>query len=159
EDYHRALCPASALEQFHVDTIIRADWQRRRLQRAENKLYRALLAEGPTPEELDIAVLRDSPTAKLLRRVVAQIAGLERAFHRAPPHPPPPPPRAPPAPRGLLPPPIRSPLPPHQVSPPRFAFVPQNPPAPAARQARRESRAPPMIRVPPTTPCSRPDTP
>jgi hypothetical protein len=83
EDYHRQFVPQSALEQFHVDTLIRSDWQKRRLQRTEAKLYRALLAEGPIAEDLDVAVLRDSATAKLLRKVFAQIASLDRAFFRA----------------------------------------------------------------------------
>ena len=82
-DYHRQFHPQSALEEFHVDTLIRSDWQKRRLQRTEAKLYRALLAEGPTPEDLDVAILRNSPTAKLLHKVFAQIASLERAFFRA----------------------------------------------------------------------------
>jgi hypothetical protein len=83
DEYQGQFDPQSALEQFHVDTLIRSDWQKRRLQRTEAKLYRALLAEGPTPEDLDVAVLRDSPTAKLLRKVFAQIASLDRAFFRA----------------------------------------------------------------------------
>ena len=82
-DYQRQFQPQSALEQFHVDTLIRSDWQRRRLQRSEAKLYRALLAEGTDPEDVDVALLRDSPNAKLLRKVFAQIASLERAFNRA----------------------------------------------------------------------------
>ena len=73
----------SALEEFHVDNLIRCDWQKRRLQRTEAKLYRALLAEGTTPEDFDIAILRDSPTAKLLRKVFSQIASLDRAYFRA----------------------------------------------------------------------------
>jgi hypothetical protein len=83
DEYHRQFDPQTALEQFHVDTLIRSDWQKRRLQRTEAKLYRALLAEGPDPEDLDVATLRDSPTAKLLRKVFAQIASLDRAFFRA----------------------------------------------------------------------------
>ena len=82
-DYNRQFHPQSALEEFHVDTLIRCDWQKRRLQRTEAKIYRALLAEGPTPDDLDVATLRDSPTAKLLHRVIAQIAALDRAFFRA----------------------------------------------------------------------------
>jgi hypothetical protein len=81
-DYNHQFHPQSALEEFHVDTLIRCDWQKRRLQRTEAKIYRALLAEGPTPEDLDVAILRDSPTAKLLHRVIAQIASLDRAFCR-----------------------------------------------------------------------------
>src|SRR5689334_5744308 len=72
-NHYRDFGPQSALEEFHLDTIIRSDWQKRRLQRTEGKLYRALLAEGATPEDLDVAILRDSPTAKLLRKVFAQI--------------------------------------------------------------------------------------
>src|SRR5215472_4808961 len=78
--YREHFNPESALEEFHVDNLIRCDWQKRRLQRTEAKLYRALLAEGTTPEDLDIAILRDSPTAKLLQKVAARIASLDRSF-------------------------------------------------------------------------------
>jgi hypothetical protein len=81
--YHRECQPESVIEDFHVSTMIRADWQKRRLQRTEAKIYRALLAEGNTPEDLDVAILRDSPTAKLLHRVLALIASLDRAYFRA----------------------------------------------------------------------------
>ena len=83
QNYYDEFRPASALEQFHVETLIRCDWQKRRLQRTEAKLYRALLAEGADPEDLDVAILRDSPTAKLLRRVFSQISSLERSLFRA----------------------------------------------------------------------------
>ena len=82
-DYHRDLQPCGALEEFQVNTIIRADWQRRRLERLENGLYRQLLSEGSTPGEIDVIVFRDSPTGKLLRRTQSQIASLERATLRA----------------------------------------------------------------------------
>ena len=82
-DYYERFRPQSAVEEFHVDTLIRSDWQKRRLQRAEAKLYRALLAEGSTPEDFDVAILLDSPTAKLLRKVFAQINSLDRAYFRA----------------------------------------------------------------------------
>jgi len=81
-DYADDIRPHGALEQFQVDTLVRADWQRRRLQRIEAKLYRQILEEGGS-EELDVAILRDSPTGKLLLRLWSQIAGLERAHHRA----------------------------------------------------------------------------
>jgi hypothetical protein len=82
-DYRRDYNPQGAVEEFQVDTMIRADWQRRRLRRIEANLYRALLAEGTTPEEVDVAVLRDSATGKLLLKVWRQIAALERAHARA----------------------------------------------------------------------------
>ena len=81
-DYDDEFDPQSAVERFQVDTLIRCDWQRRRLQRVEAKLYRALLAEGASPEDLDVAILRDSSTAKLLRKVFSQIASLDRAYSR-----------------------------------------------------------------------------
>jgi hypothetical protein len=82
-DYRRQFHPQSAVEQFHVEALIRSDWQKRRLQRIEAKLYRALLDEGAAPDDLEIAVLLESPTAKLLRKVFAQIASLDRAYFRA----------------------------------------------------------------------------
>ena len=67
-DYHRDFRPESPSEAFHVDTMLRADWQKRRLQRVEADLHRTLLAETPG----------DSPGAKLLARVQRQIAAFER---------------------------------------------------------------------------------
>jgi hypothetical protein len=75
--------PRSPLEEQHVATLIHSDWMRRRLRRIQGKIYRALLAEGPDPIELDVAVLRDSPTAKLLRRVTSELSTLERSYYRA----------------------------------------------------------------------------
>ena len=82
-EYRRDLNPRGAVEEFQVETIIRADWQRRRLRRIEANLYRALVAEGTTPGEVDVAILRDSQTGKLLLKVWRQIASLERAHSRA----------------------------------------------------------------------------
>ena len=45
--YHRDFRPESPSEAFHVDTMLRADWQKRRLQRVEADLHRTLLAELP----------------------------------------------------------------------------------------------------------------
>jgi len=75
--------PRTALERFEVDNLIRADWQCRRLVRIEANLYRQLLAEGQTPEEIDVTVLRDSPTGRLLLKVLAQIAYQQRVHSRA----------------------------------------------------------------------------
>lgn len=82
-EYRRDIAPGAALESFQVDTLIRADWERRRLKRIEAGCYREILAEGQNPEEIDVKVLRDSPTGKLLRKVWSQIASLERAHSRA----------------------------------------------------------------------------
>ena len=83
DDFRREFHPSSALEHHHVETIIRSAWLKRRLQRTEAKLYRALFAEGPDPGDLDVAVLCDSPVARLIHKVFAQIASLDRAFSHA----------------------------------------------------------------------------
>jgi hypothetical protein len=82
-DYQSDLRPTTALEHFQVNIMIRSDWQRRRLERIEANLYRELLTEGATPGEIDVKVLRDSATGRLLRKVWSQIASLERASSRA----------------------------------------------------------------------------
>jgi hypothetical protein len=70
-EYRRDLRPQSPSEIFHVDTMLRADWMKRRLELVEADLYRTLLAET-TGSSLAAALLSDSPAAKLLARV-AQI--------------------------------------------------------------------------------------
>jgi hypothetical protein len=80
-DYHRDFHPRSPSETFHVDTMLRADWQKRRLQRVEADLHRTLLAETPGAS-LATALLSDSPAAKLLTRVQRQIAAFERTWYR-----------------------------------------------------------------------------
>ena len=62
--------------------MLRADWQKRRLQRVEADLHRTLLAETPGAS-LAAALLSDSPAAKLLARVQRQIAAFERTWYRA----------------------------------------------------------------------------
>jgi hypothetical protein len=81
-DYHRDFRPQSPSETFHVDAMLRADWQKRRLQRVEADLHRTLLAEIPGAS-LAAALLSDSPAAKLLARVQRQIAAFERTWYRA----------------------------------------------------------------------------
>ena len=46
-DYQRDFRPQSPSEFFHVDTMLRADWQKRRLLLVEADLYRTLLAASP----------------------------------------------------------------------------------------------------------------
>ena len=80
--YHRDFRPESPSETFHVDTMVRADWQKRRLQGVEADLHRTLLADTPGAS-LAAALLSDSPAAKLLARVQRQIAAFERTWYRA----------------------------------------------------------------------------
>src|SRR6266576_68540 len=80
--YHREYQPQSASESFHVDTMIRADWQKRRMQNVEADLYHTVLSESPG-NSLAAVLLAESPAAKLLVRVQRQIAAFERTWHRA----------------------------------------------------------------------------
>jgi len=80
--YRREHRPDSPSETFHVDTMLRADWQKRRLERIEADLTRTLLAETPGAS-LASALLSNSPAAKLLARTQRQIAACERSWHRA----------------------------------------------------------------------------
>src|SRR5450759_2864698 len=80
--YDSEFRPQSASESFHVDTMLRADWQKRRLQRVEADLFRTVLAESPG-NSLAAVLLAESPAAKLLVRVQRQIAAFERTWHRA----------------------------------------------------------------------------
>jgi hypothetical protein len=81
-DYHRDFRPQSPSELFHVETMIRADWQKRRLRLVEADLFRTLLAETPGAS-LAAALLSESPAARLLARAQRQIAAFERAWYRA----------------------------------------------------------------------------
>ena len=81
-DYRDEFHPTSPSETFHVDTMIRADWQKRRLQPLETELYKTVLAENPGAH-LVVALLSGSPAAKLLTRIQRQILAFERAWYRA----------------------------------------------------------------------------
>jgi hypothetical protein len=82
EAYHREYRPESPSEAFHVRTMLRAAWQKLRLERVEADLTRTLIAES-NGGSLAAALLADTPAAKLLARVQRQISGFERAWHRA----------------------------------------------------------------------------
>jgi hypothetical protein len=62
--------------------MLRADWQKRRLQSVEADLYHTILAESPG-NSLAAVLLAESPAAKLLIRVQRQIAAHERTWYRA----------------------------------------------------------------------------
>jgi len=81
-DYHQSIRPRTPEEVFHVETMLRADWQKRRLQLVEGDLYRTVLTESPGAT-LAAALLSDSPAARLLARIQRQLAAFERAWFRA----------------------------------------------------------------------------
>ena len=80
--YRDEFRPTSPSETFHVDTMIRADWNKRRLQPMETEIYRTLMTENPGAT-LVAAVLGGSPAAKLLTRIQRQILAFEKAWYRA----------------------------------------------------------------------------
>jgi hypothetical protein len=82
QSYYDSIRPGTPEERSLVDTMIHADWQKRRLQPVEAGLYRALMAEFPG-EPLAAALLSESPTVRVLQRVQKQLAGFERAWFRA----------------------------------------------------------------------------
>ena len=81
-EYANEYRPQSPSEFFHVDTMLRADWMKARLQRVETDLYGTVLAESPG-NPLAAVLLAETPAAKLLVRVQRQIAAFERTWHRA----------------------------------------------------------------------------
>src|SRR6266849_176619 len=80
--YRDEFRPTGPSETFHIDTMIRADWNKRRLQPVETELYRTLIAENPDADLL-AGLLSGSPAAKLLPRIQRQILAFERAWYRA----------------------------------------------------------------------------
>jgi hypothetical protein len=81
-EYQREYRPRSASESFQVETMIRADWHKRRLEQVEAELYRTVLSESPG-KSLAAALLSGTPAAKLLARVQRQITAFERTWNRA----------------------------------------------------------------------------
>jgi hypothetical protein len=74
--------PRSASEFFHVDSMLRADWLKRRMEAVEADLFRTIMTESPD-NSLAAVLLAESPAAKLLLRIQRQIAAFERTWHRA----------------------------------------------------------------------------
>ncbi|MEO8371045.1 MAG: hypothetical protein ABI806_17815, partial [Candidatus Solibacter sp.] len=72
----------TVMHRFLIDSLIRADWHKQRLQRLEADLIRKLLDETPGATLIDV-MLSDSPAAKLLARIQRQLTAHERAWFRA----------------------------------------------------------------------------
>ena len=82
DSYAHDYVPNNVAERFLVDSMLRADWQKQRLQRLEAELLQTLFAETPGASLLSVT-LSDSPAAKLLARTQRQLAAHERAWFRA----------------------------------------------------------------------------
>jgi len=81
-EYHERFQPRTPDERYHVQTMIDADWQKRRLTRLETQLYDILETENPGMG-LAAAILSASPAAKLLARTQRQLVTHQRAWYRA----------------------------------------------------------------------------
>lgn len=78
--YHEQFQPATPMECFLVDTLIRADWQLRRLHRIEAQLWTHQVADSSATEPLAEAYTRSlDPFTRLSRRIEAA----ERSYYRA----------------------------------------------------------------------------
>ena len=72
----------TVIQRFLIDSLVRADWHKKRLQRLEADLIRKALDDTPGATLIDV-MLSDSPAAKLLARTQREIAAHERAWFRA----------------------------------------------------------------------------
>jgi hypothetical protein len=88
-DYQRQLNPQGPLEGYLVETIVAADWNRRRYTRVEAQLYRVLMAAAAAPAESGAlpgpaAAFADDVTgARILQSVFRRLASAERSYFRA----------------------------------------------------------------------------
>src|ERR1035441_2113247 len=116
-DYLSDFRPQSPSEFFHVETMLRADWQKCRLLPGEADLPRPHPAQSPPPPPAPLRILprrnhaprrlaevpppprRGRPLPHPPRRIPRRVLRLRPPLPLLPPHAPPPPP---PPPRGLL---------------------------------------------------------
>ena len=80
--YNESYGPENVVDRFLIDTMIRSDWHKQRLQRLESELVHTLLAENPGQSILAV-MLSGSPGAKLLVRTQRQISAYDRDWFRA----------------------------------------------------------------------------
>jgi len=91
--YHSQFNPVGPLEDFLVESIVAADWNRRRYTLIEAQLYRALMSAArrrlddptnPDPISELAAVFGDDVIgAKILQSAFRQLASAERSYFRA----------------------------------------------------------------------------
>ena len=79
-DYHREWRPATPLEVFLVDAMIRADWQLRRLHRVEAQLWIHQIEESGEPAQLGKVYHRAIDAFTRLQR---RVEATERSYYRA----------------------------------------------------------------------------
>jgi hypothetical protein len=81
--YYRQFNPVGPLEDFLVETIVAADWNRRRYTRVEAQLYRMLMTLSDPPSDAAAAFGGDVTGAKILQSAFRQSASAERSYFRA----------------------------------------------------------------------------
>jgi hypothetical protein len=81
--YYRQFNPVGPLEDFLVETIVAADWNRRRYTRVEAQLYRMLMSLSDPPSDAAAAFGGDVTGAKILQSAFRQSASAERSYFRA----------------------------------------------------------------------------
>jgi hypothetical protein len=86
-DYHEQFRPYGPEETFLVETLIRADWNKRRLRRIETQLFHALRAEqeaaGVRADFLLAAVFAHNGAHNPLAQIFRRLETAERTWFRA----------------------------------------------------------------------------
>jgi hypothetical protein len=86
-DYHEQFRPYGPEETLLVETLIRADWNRRRLRRIETELYRTLIAEqeaaGAPANTILGAVFAQNGGNNPLDKIFRRLETAERTWFRA----------------------------------------------------------------------------
>jgi hypothetical protein len=88
-DYQRQFRPVGPLENFHVETIVKADWDRRRYTRIETQVLCVQLAAVAPPVlpavglDLGSVFLADALKANALQKLFRRQQAAERSYYRA----------------------------------------------------------------------------
>jgi hypothetical protein len=84
-DYRQHFRPVGPLEDFYVETIVKADWDRRRYTRIEAQVIRVQFAalEEPTDTPLGTVFANDALKANTLQKLFRRQAAAERSYFRA----------------------------------------------------------------------------
>jgi hypothetical protein len=83
--YREQFQPSGPFEIFLVDTLVNADWQRRRIARAESQMLTAYLAlpEIPAEHPLGAVFAEDAAGAQALHKTFQRLQAIERSYFRA----------------------------------------------------------------------------
>ncbi len=82
-EYYDQFQPEGPLERYYVDSMINADWLRRRLHRCEAELYRALTEGDESDTPLGKAWAQDAAGPNALSKLFRQLSALDRNYRRA----------------------------------------------------------------------------